>query len=959
MNKNTFTSENFLEWKNIQYPKDLLEKFQVKNIPEFVEKILSEEIIKFSWDLWYDFKKELTEDFIKKQKEIFIDNLIDVWEVFEFDIEFMKLCVNKEYKEILIEDNFDELFISIINQQLDEFIEPINSNYKNKKSVKKDDFIENGNKIALINTLFLDNNNDVNSWTNFKQISKIKKIDIEKLKNRLFIIIESYKDTLNEINEYIFWKNNYLNSSFSSDIPVDYQDLLIYSSEENRNQSDEFRNHMSKIPNLYFKIYSILEILKDNNNKENNIIFLLWFFVYEKIDIFKTINLKKEFLERNIINMNIDDKLYNIFTDSFLFKNKKIETLDINRIDMFKLYQLILTKPKLFLEYNSIPYNELFNYISKQNTIKLDLIQKFLQNKYRKEYSEKDLIFIFENDLEDFEITKVENIPKLLELKNKWINISEFLNCSIAIFNEVYNLYLNDNIKSDAFIILINDEEKIYNIQYYIEYIEEMKNNLTFLSINDPQYELFKKESEIDFNDFSKRTINKENISISKWLYNEFEDKKKKILNLLNKENLDELKEDYYFLIEKIDKIKSKTKDKKLQKKEKEQRNLFVKNFFNKNSIDDIKLIIEILQKVEISSNNTFETLEENINLIIQYKTFAREKINDINPKFLKELSEYLNKKSQAEFYKIELEKQKIDIEYIEEILSIYSEDSELKNILHILENIEENDDFILLITENKISNTKLNIVNNLLSLFNASNIDYNFQIEIIENILENKDFNYNKYKDKINFIRQKTLLFKIENWNSDIKTLIINYLNDKINNFDIEKQLKTFNKIEVNLNNDFDKKIFEVLEEDNENESKFLSEKIDHFLNNIIQDFNPSTSHSTDIHFNKWNWNYTNLIRRKIFRKLKKLNHESNLEHLNRIKILNFNNFFVWADNLWWDMENIISSSKNISLWFYEALENFWINTISNIVLKWNKFLTLSEYYSKVFEKHKKILEL
>jgi hypothetical protein len=106
-------------------------------------------------------------------------------------------------------------------------------------------------------------------------------------------------------------------------------------------------------------------------------------------------------------------------------------------------------------------------------------------------------------------------------------------------------------------------------------------------------------------------------------------------------------------LLEKIEKIKSKTKNKKEQKNEREKKNSFIKNFFQNNSEDEIKLVIKILKKVDISSNNSFDTLETNIDIIIKYKTLAEEKIEnkDFNPQFLKDISEYLNIENQEKFY--------------------------------------------------------------------------------------------------------------------------------------------------------------------------------------------------------------------------------------------------------------------------------------------------------------------
>jgi len=112
-------------------------------------------------------------------------------------------------------------------------------------------------------------------------------------------------------------------------------------------------------------------------------------------------------------------------------------------------------------------------------------------------------------------------------------------------------------------------------------------------------------------------------------------------------------------LLEKISIIKTKTKDKKEQKKEKDEKNNFIKDYFKKYSEDEINLISKILRKIKISSNNTFDSLKANINIIIKYKTLAEEKIEDenFNPEFLKDISSYLNEEKQEEFYRLEFER--------------------------------------------------------------------------------------------------------------------------------------------------------------------------------------------------------------------------------------------------------------------------------------------------------------
>jgi hypothetical protein len=191
------------------------------------------------------------------------------------------------------------------------------------------------------------------------------------------------------------------------------------------------------------------------------------------------------------------------------------------------------------------------------------------------------------------------------------------------------------------------------------------------------------------------------------------------------------------------------------------------------------------------------------------------------------------------------------------------------------------------------------------------------------------------------------------------IQTFVLEYLKWDIEKNDFLEKISEKEKLEFTPNSDFDKKLCEVLEKKDEKEAQKNVIKIDSFLKWFLEDFMVSTAHSEWQWFWKSSWTYASIII-TIFKTLK-INQweETHLEYLDRIKFLNFN-----TDNIEWKIANINQNSKDENLWFYEALENFWENTILKINLfgiekkdkanEGGKLTGLNKYYNEVFEKHK-----
>jgi hypothetical protein len=286
-----------------------------------------------------------------------------------------------------------------------------------------------------------------------------------------------------------------------------------------------------------------------------------------------------------------------------------------------------------------------------------------------------------------------------------------------------------------------------------------------------------------------------------------------------------------------------------------------------------------------------------------------------------------------------------------------------LKTILHILEKLNWNDldDIFILLDEKKYSDNKLKIITNTLALIWNYNLDYNSIIEIIESILIKEEFNYSEEKDKLDFLRKETNKYKIENWSTNIKDLVLKCLEWNIDKELFLNNLWDFEEKNIYPNSNFDKKLFKSIEEKNNNEIENLAENIEDFFDDFFRKFHSSkTSSTVNTWFWKWSWSYTRTLN-TILKTLKQWDNEKNIDYLNRIKTINFNNFY--SDDI--DItnnriKNIIWKSTDIELPFKEALENFWENVIWKINLHWKEDLSkLKIYYSETFNKYKYIFDL
>lgn len=810
------------------------------------------------------------------------------------------------------------------------------------KEIEEDNSEKNLYKIAFINKKFL--NTD-----------KLKNINNENFTQSLYHIIDLYKKHIDDFLKYLEWVNQYYFDL--NDIELNsLNDLFFYWTKYELD--DIYEIYLNKINTkinwilvvmIYFKILE--SIIEEDSYIENCLTVLL---LIENIKI-NDISFENESIKFHIWKPKMSNNDINTLKKSFIFKNKIINYNENKN----KLFSIFLSKKKLFLSEDKIYYKKLFDFIIIQDSEKLCSIEEFLNKYFKKDYTENDLLFIFENNLEDFELIKeqvnIENIWKIIKLYNDKFEIHKIKSVWVEWFNKIYEFYESWDLDISNLDEYLVDFNTFNSFILYKSFIKKKINNLKYFRKNNEEYKREYELSEISFTNFLNLSQKKLNDIDTERLIN-------KLNNILLEENIELYINDYYFLLEKIEKIKSKTKGKKEKKKEKEKKNIFIKNFFQSNSEDEIKLVISILERVDISSSNTFESLEQNINLIIKYKSLAEEKLidNDYNPKFLKHISEYLNNENQQDFYKSEFKNLWIDDELIDDILRIYNSDNSLKLLLYILEKLKLNDldDLSLLLSEKLIYFDRLKIITNSLSLIEKYNLDYDAVLEFIEYIIKKEKFNYDIELERNNFLRETLSKYKKWNWNSWIKILIIDFLKDEKSEDDLKNEIEKFEKIEIILNNKFDKSIFEIIKNKNEDKAEMFSSKINQFINNITQDFNSAQSHSQAVDFVKWNWKYTNIIRKKLLQRLKKLNSETYLEHIERIKILNFNTFFMWSENLSWDTENIMKSSADINLPFFESLENFWENTIKNINLKWNNFTRLAEYYNEVFQKHKNLLE-
>ncbi len=191
---------------------------------------------------------------------------------------------------------------------------------------------------------------------------------------------------------------------------------------------------------LIWKIFLIslkkeLEILKRSwglNNTENKII-------------------------KHITWKDIWDKLLAEYKNSF-FHNIRENNLDIKKRKI--ILWICFTSPNYFLDKDKIPYNNLFNYIIKQDEEKLSKIDNFLYKNKKINFLENNLLFIFQNNLEDFNFKKDdldEDIEFIGDLIKDYKKTPQYI-CSLD--RESFEL-LRDTYKMVGYIIYSNNKDAL------------------------------------------------------------------------------------------------------------------------------------------------------------------------------------------------------------------------------------------------------------------------------------------------------------------------------------------------------------------------------------------------------------------------------------------------------------------------------------------------------------------
>jgi len=797
---------------------------------------------------------------------------------------------------------------------------------------------------------------------------------INEIKNQF---IKEYNDLINFIN----WEAEFNNKQIR-EIQT-YNDL--YSCFSSRNQKQKSKDNDIIIENVSKKIslvlskmfyFNVIKKLYDENKTENisSIIYIL----IDSLGLYtdKTIY-KNEIFKAYIDLPNISDKQIQNVLESYLFTNKLLK----NETNENMLYKIFIEKSNLFLWENNIKFNNLFNFIIEQNLEKLESIDAFLKEHYKKFYTEDDLIFIFKNNLENSNIIykqdniEQKNISQVQDLIGNWLDISILQNneIDINIFRELYkDFYYIDldskkNKKKSLTIEEVNDFMKDKNAYMkYKEYkilIENSENQIVYLLKWSEEYINISANLDITFDEFKNDLKKFEEL-------NDFSNKKRKIDNILWEKDVWKNIKNYYILLEKFNKLKSKYKTKR--KKENQTINEKLENIFKNNSKEEIDLVIYILEKVEISKENTFETLEENINIIIKYKELAQEVLDEGNKDliYLKDIAKVLNKDKQEEFYKAEF-----NYLWIEDFLDISESDfkNNLDILLEIFKKLENSnlefswEDFQVLENNTKNIRNKLIIINYIIDIAKRYSLSYEENEKLFEGILSEENFDFENYKNKIDILKKNIYKYKVGNWNTEIQNFVLKFLKWDLEEKKFLEKLNNKEEIKIEWNNDFDREIFKVLEEENEEKANKICIKIDIFFNRFFDDFETNKAHSgNNIKMWKSSWGYTSAIR-TIFKTLRKTEQETSLEYLERIKILNFHNHYSNTDRIEPKIFNIINYSENIDLWFFDALEKFWTNSILKIKLKHkakddktNKDWTLSwvnDFYNEIFKKNIRFL--
>lgn len=765
---------------------------------------------------------------------------------------------------------------------------------------------------------------------NYRDLTTAQQKISEILANYMFNIDKDIKEFFLIIQQYHIYFEHFPNDIIKNEeaLPLNLYDIGI----KNLDEGGNFlwfidKTNSQRLLKIFFIRHCIIAFFESEKDDFSLIWKILLISLKKELKILKT-NWSLSNTENKIIKYIIWKDIWNKLLAEY--KNSFFHDTRENNLDIKKRKNILLicfTSSNYFLDKNKIPYDNLFNYIIKQNEEKLEKIEKFLEKYNKIHSSEENLLFIFQNNLEDFEFKKDDLNEDIIFVEKLIIDYKLKSDYICSLDRKTFDI-----LKESGNIISFILENKENWIKKFLKYKSEKEwlkedkkyihsSSLFFQKIND----LIEQADIENFFEKYDTLYNDENFTAT-LNFN------KKVLKTNPKDKIG-LLNSFYELFEKI---------------EDDIKKALIEEIFSQ-SWENISFIYEILISSKwILDNSSFNytSLTWNIHKIIQQKSLfesvkSPQEIFDWIKLCIEDWENTQEKKddknSQIHKYFIELYWEKWDNFLKQKKLS----PQEIEQLNHIWEIIKEIYKPILLqhIQENKQIN--LRWLYSLLSFFS------NFWIIHFNNFEKIIDFtNENKIQENINHLYKNFSKYNIVNGGrEEFKWVVLKYIknnNQKIINDYLEKEKPQ----EIEIKNNYDAQLLEILKKWNEKEINELWQKIEKMINSLISLFNPRrTSSMKNNKTGRWSWTFTEIIDNYFIRRLKKEENESYLDYIERIYIfswLNINNFYNKTD-LDREKQLVVESIEKKSLWkqyLFQNLENLgWI--IHNIS---NRQINLSE---------------
>lgn len=772
-----------------------------------------------------------------------------------------------------------------------------------------------------------------------------------------------------DLSSYIALKTDNFYTNINSSIEIllnidefnhqtrkDISDLLNSSRENNPFDYYKLINYLHKIPKLkdfieedifvHLKMLLIIDILfLTNNFNENSNTDLEETLFFHKLNLIEALE-KNTFKKiQNLENMRLWVIQSKFKIDLTLSQNSNENFTRFSNTNVYKyLNRLYINEPKLSISLaNLIIKNirffinnddiELIKILENEISKKNDFIRfsKLLKEKFSKEISKDEIIFLIKNNFINPELLKKEINLKIIYLACTKYNFNlEDINKLQSDKIEKLNKSLL-NIEDCAKYLIYSLEDKNIDELISMKRIQKnIENDLIFLEKESIWYkdlkDLLDNSWDLELNILTKK-IN--DIYSKNW-----------IIDIINKNKWliwDKNPKEYLEHISFIKSLKIKSENKK-------DRDDFIKKLFSCNE-EIVDFYINVLFKKDISKNISYQLLNNSLSAITKKSHLIKYMQNNSND----DLDSFINSElnfSEKKIMENEISNYVSDNDLIEIVCELWEERYRIiRKIFHILDNEEDISTFILAIDSN-ISEIQLNNFFKIISFikWHQIKIDLNnlFEINIIDKKLE-------ILETKFNDINCDLINQDIHEFNTNFIEYIKTWDDEFINKYFIKiNEIKK----EDYIKNDIDKNINEIIESNNEDNIKELSENINKYISHILNNFSSGKVSSTRTNNWRWSGSYTRKLD-NFLQIIHKRKDETNLEHLNRIQFINWYQIYNNNENDIRNsrLKNILNIIENKKMWLYDALLEF-SNIISKIWVSDNEDLN---NIKKVYEEELK----